>query len=70
MNVRFEQEKKRFPSVFIYDVIIRHAVAKILSLAMAHGLAGRGLFSWITAGLDDQMDKFVTRIPSPCKVFL
>ena len=41
------------------DVIIRHGK----NFVPSRDCAGRGLFSEITAGLDNQMNKFVVRIP-------
>ena len=56
------KKTKKFSFAF-YDVIIRRCKIFVSS----HDFSGRGLFSWITALLDNQMDKFVTRIPSSAR---
>ena len=65
INVHFEQKKEKSFSVFIYDVIIRQCK----NFVRSHDLAAGGLFSWIIAGLDYQMDKFDTGIPSSAGFF-
>ena len=56
------KKRKRLPSVFMYDVIIRHCK----NFVPSHDLGRRGLFSQIKLLLDwtTKMDKFVSRIPS------
>ena len=66
IDVRFKQEKKkRFPLVFICGVTITRYCK---SFVPSHDLARQGLF-WISAGLRNQMHKFVTGIPSSAKSF-
>ena len=64
IDVRFEQEKKKVFLRFL-SMMSQSDIAKNSSLAMT--FARRGLFSKITAELDNLMDKFVTRITSSAR---
>ena len=54
------RKPKGFLSVFIHDVIVQHCK----NFVPRNDLAGPALFSRITAGLDNQMNRFVTRTTS------